>query len=246
MLVLQAHERHDRWSWMLNQPDQKRTFAALHRLGQLAGAEGITRAQLARIIPPAWRPWNAVLSQDLARFPLVMMVANAPAQRARPLTDEQALSLLRTRLTLPERYALGDDACVALDPVSPPPQARIVSVGRRVEIRKAAELEPGRYRRGEGPVSYVEYAFEPAAGARFVALPGLEADHDVVVSWHDGAGPWRSAQKVRLLRPRLSDLPAVIDLRRLIQWSGESVDAIRIGFTNPGVLEISGAPRLLR
>jgi hypothetical protein len=141
---------------------------------------------------------------------------------------------------------LGNNTCVNFHPVRLPPQARTVSVGRRAWIREAKEIQAGRFRCRDAQSSFLEYRFEPAAGARFVALPHLEADHDVVVSWHEGAGPWRPTQNVRLLGPRQGDLPAVIDLQRLINWSGEPVTGIRIGFTHPGLLAVGESPRLLR
>jgi hypothetical protein len=247
ILFVQYPERHNHWEWMLSQPDQTRTFAALHRLGDVARAEGITQAQLMRIIDPAWRAWNAAVLHDTpAAFPLVMMVVDAPQQVARPLTDTEARSRLRARLTPLERNMLGSGTCVLLYPTRLPPDARTVSVGRRVDVHEVAEFEAGRYRAASARSSYVEFEFDPAAGGRFVALPGLESDQDIVVCWHEGQGPWRPAQTVRLLRPRRSDEPAVIELERLIHFSGAPVRAIRIAFTHPGVLEISGAPRLVR
>jgi hypothetical protein len=149
-------------------------------------------------------------------------------------------------LTPLERNMLGNNACICLNPARLPADAQTVSVGRQVDVHGAAEVRAGRYRAANARSSYIEYEFDPAAEARFVALPGVESDHDVVVSWREGRGPWRPGRKVRLLRPRRSDEPAVIELERLINWSGAPVSAIRIGFTDPGMLEVSGTPRLVR
>ncbi len=122
---------------------------------------------------------------------------------------------------------------------------QILSIGRRSAVHAVREIGPGRYRGTYGP-SYVEFQFDSTAGARFLALPGLRTDQDVVVSWREGSEPWRPAKSVRWLRSGRSDLPVVIDLERLIHWSGKPVTGVRIAFTRPGELAVSESPRLLR
>jgi hypothetical protein len=245
-LIVQTGERKQK-DWMLNQPDQRGTLAVLYRVGEVARAEGITRAQLQRIVEPAWRAWNASLLHDRPwAFPLVMMIANVPEESAQVLTDADARSRLQARLTQRERNVLGSEACVSLNPARITPGTHIVSIGRRVQLCATQEIRPGRFRGDYATASYLEYEFDSGMQARYLALPGLEADQDVLVSWCESAGRWRPGQSVRWLRPHQTDEPAVIDFQRLIQWSGKPVARVRISFTRTGELALGGAPRLLR
>jgi hypothetical protein len=246
MLVVQYHEVSTRWHWMLHQPDQKATLAALHRVGIVAREEGITRSQLLRIVDPAYRPWNGSLVSDcLYAFPLVKLVADAPQQAMRPLSDDEARNLLRARLTRAERLALGSGACVSLNPVRPRPEVHTLAVARRVGIHEAREVKPGVYRSEPVPGN-IEYEFDPVPEARFLMLPGLKADQDVAIFWCEQGGRWRPGQNIRWLQSPRTEASAVVDLDRLIYRSGRPISRIAIHFTRPGELTLQGPPRLLR
>ena len=240
MLVVQHHEVNTCWNWMLHQPGQMATLAALRRVGCVAREEGITRDQLLRIIDPAYRPWNASLVGDcLYAFPLVKLVAEAPTQVARPLGDDVARSLLRNRLTREERMALASGACVSLNPARPGPHARTIAVARRVQINQAREIEPGHYVSDQGPGAIV-FEFDPTPGARFLMLPGLKADQDVVIAWSDRAGRWRPGQNVRWLHAPRPEAPAVVDLERLICLEKSPLTRVAVRLALPGD---AGPPR---
>jgi len=245
MLAIQ-HGEARRWHWMLGQPGQKKTLAVLHHLGKLARDEGITRAQLLRIIDPAYRSWNQSLLLDCpAAFPLMKLVVHAPGRVARPLTDQEARDRLKARLTETERLAIGAEACVSLNPAQLEPGARTLAVARRVAIDHARELEPGRYRSERLPAG-IRFEFDQVADARYLVLPGLSADQDVVVVWCDDEGRWRSGQSVRWLQSPPGGSPAVIDLERLIHLRQGPLPRIAIHFTRPGEIALAGPPRLLR
>jgi len=241
-MALQAGEA-SRWGWMLDQPDQRATLKALDHIGKLARADGISRAQLLRIFDPVYRSWNGSLLSDCPRaFHLMNLAAVAPESVERPLRDEIARARLLPRLTPVERIALGAGTCASLISAQPE-HVHTLSIGRQVAAHDVSELKPGIFKRDESP-GYIEFAFEPAPGARYLVLPGLAANEDVIVVLTDDTANWRSGQNVRWLKSPRTD--ATIDLKRLIHWSGDAPTRIRVKFTRPGEIALEGPPRLLR
>lgn len=245
-LGTQFDEQHH-WVWMLRQPDQKPTLAALHRVGELARAEGISRNQLTRIFDPVFRDWNGSVRLNPDYFHYMKLVPQAPLKVDRPLPDDQARARLLSRLTLPEQMVLAAGACVSMSTparAKPLPTETLV-IARRVKLNHVREVSPGHYRAKNWP-SYIEYEFELLQDARFLMLPGLAADQDLTISWCDDAGRWRTLQRVCWLEtPRPTAAP-VIDLHRLINWPSGSLGRIRVGFTHDGELALEQPPRLLR
>ncbi len=246
MLAVQFKEA-GYWDFYLLPQDQKTTLAALQHLGQLAREEGISRAQLVRIIDPVKRPWNESLLVDRpAAFPLVKLAVCAPEEVSHPLRDEEARDRLRARLSARERVALGADMCASLAPVLQRPGAQTVAVARRYDVHEAHEVKPGIYQSGN-QAGFIGFEFDPAPEARYLYLPGLTADQDVSVYWCDNERQWRPGQVVRWLKSPPPPGEAVIDLDRLIHLSVRPLSRIVIQFTSPGgVLALDGPPRLLR
>jgi hypothetical protein len=244
MLAIQ-HREVDSWSWLLNYSDQRATFAALDRVGRVAKEEGITRAQLIRIVAPALRPWNApLLTDDPALFSLMKLVA-APEHVARARTDGEARNLLLARLTHAERAALGAGACASLNSVQPGADARMVSVGRCFELQHIREDQPGRYRSNLVPGA-VKFAFDHTTQARFLVFPGLNTDQDLIIFLRDSRGRWRMGEPIRWLDSPRPDGPAVVDLEGIMNWSGEPVSEIAIQLTRTGEISLDAPPRMLR
>ena len=241
-MAVQSREA-SRWEWMLHQPDQHATLSALHHVGELAGAEGISRPQLMRIFDPVYRSWNGSLVKDCPRaFHLMNLAVQAPEHVERLIADDRARARLLNWLTLAERIALGAGTCAP--PIPAPVQlAHTLAIARQVATRDINVLGPGRYERGRLP-GFIEFEFEPAAGARYLFLPGLAADQDVIVVLTDDAAHWRGGQSVRWLKSPRTD--AAIDLARLIHWSGNAPARIRVRCAGPGEIALGGPPRLLR
>jgi hypothetical protein len=234
------------WRWMLVQPDQKQTLAALHRVGQLAREEGVTREQLTRVFDPVLRPWNDPLRINPPYFHFMKMVEQAPINVARPLGDDEARTRLMNRLTEPERIALTMGAVYTLSASSPAADAETLVVGRVVSIEHARQVEPGHYRSETWP-AYIEYEIDASPGARFLSLPGLSSKQDVRISWRDASGRWSSRQHVLWSAlPAASSPRSAIDLRRLDNWPVDGSGRIRVEFTTPGELTLRAPPRLLR
>ena len=161
MLLVQFKEA-SYWDFFLLQQDQKVTFRALDALGKVAREEGISYAQLVRIIDPVMRPWNeSILVDRPAAFPLVKLAAHAPLSVAQPIGDDVALARLRKRLTATECKALGAEMCASLNPGRPARGARTLAVGRRYDVNGACELSPGHYQ-NTGGAGYIGFEFEPA------------------------------------------------------------------------------------
>ena len=245
MFALHAQEA-AQWRWMLHASDQQATFEALHRVGVVARDEGISRGQLLRIFDPAYRPWNAsVRGNRPYAFHIMNLAIQAPERVVRLIPDAEARSLLTTRLTTAERICLGAGSCPSAKPPRSLPDLQTLAVARRTEVSKASEIQPGRFRLTEAP-SYIEYEFDPTTEAKFLSLPGLDADQDVVVAWQAASGEWRQCQSFRLFRSHLGDGDAVVELDRLINLPVRPLSRIRIYFTNQGELALDGPPRLLR
>ncbi|MGO9462970.1 MAG: acyltransferase family protein [Isosphaeraceae bacterium] len=234
------------WEWMLHQPDQKATLKALHRVGWLAREEGIPRSQLVRIFDPCFRSWNgSVLHDHPDTFHLMELAAVAPNSVEHPLPDPVARRKILAHLTRYERTVLGAGACVSFNPPRLSGVEETVAVARRVEMRYVDPIDRGRYH-GENGDSYIEFEFEAAPQARFLYLPGLQADQDILVLPCDEKGRWRSGLHVRWLQSPGCDAAAAIDIERPIHWPLTPISRIRMQFTRPGEIALSEPPRLVR
>jgi hypothetical protein len=230
----------------LRQPGQRETLAVLHHLGKVAREQGIPRSQLERIIAPVFRCWNQNLLVDRpAAFSLMNLVTLAPEQVAVPLDDDDALARLKSRLTERQRFGLGSECCSSLSPATLDPGARILAIARPEGMFHARELQPGRYRAEALPAG-LRFEFDPGPHARYLVLPGLAADQDVVIFWCDDAGRWRPVQSVRWLKPPQTSNAAIVDLDSLIHRPNYPLSGIAIQFTRPGEVQLAGFPRLLR
>jgi len=239
------HDEAAGWEWMLYQPDQKATMKVLHRVGKLAREEGIPRSQLARIFDPCFRTWNgSVLHDHPDTFHLMELATAAPDSVERPLPDPLARRQILAHLTQYERTVLGAGACVSLNPPRLRADAKTVAVARRVEMHNAGEIDRGRYH-VENADSYIEFEFDRAPQARFLCLPGLQADQDVLILRSDAEGRWRPGLNVRWLGSPRRDA-AAIDIERLIHWPLTPIARVRIQFTRPGEIALTEPPRLLR
>ena len=248
LLALAVNRYEDQhWAWMLWQPDQKPTLAALHRVGELARAEGVSRDQLTRAFDPVFRPWNGSVLLNPSYFHFMKLVEQAPVRVDRPLTDQEARARLLDRLTLREQLVLCAGACISMSKSGgPKPDAEALVVARRVKLQNARELTPGHYRVA-GWRAFIEFEFDSAPEARFLSLPGLAADEDLTISWSDESGRWRSLQHVCWLKTPSPVAPAVIDLHRLVNWPTGREGRIRVVFTSDqGELALQQPPRLLR
>ena len=212
--------------------------------GRAVRDNGISRLQLIRIFEPVWRPWNeSVLHDSPNAFHVMNLAVQMPENSERTVPDEEACALLVASLTPVERIALGAGTCASLAPVHPQTEAPTLAVARPVDLREVTEFKPGMYR-SKFDGAYIEFEFGSAADARYVLLPGLAADQDMIVLLSDKRGRWRGGQNVRWLKSPSAD--ASIDLQRLIHWSGRPLTGIRLQFTCPGELALKGAPCLLR
>lgn len=234
-------ERH--WSHMLRHPDQKSTLAALHETERIAREHGITRDQLERIIAPVVRPWNAILPEGYPGFPLVKLV-DAPARVEHPLSDEEARQQLQEGLRRNHQVALGSGACAFRG--RPPAEAsRPIVPGTLSKSERVTQQTSGIYTTGTVPGALI-YDFEPTADARFLILPGLKSDQQLIISYFDKLGRWRPAYFSRWMPPNPASDVDGIDLRSLSFLWGETITRIAIQFTNSGEIAMEGTPRLLR
>ena len=232
------------WNWMLTQPDQQVTLAAVHHVGDLARDAGISRSQLMRVFDPVHRPWNGSVKSDRPyAFHLMNLAVQAPMEIEPALPDDVARARLLAALDLTERIALGSGTCGFRTPEHMVPPAQTLAVGRRVGTRNVSEPEPGTFRPRNWP-AYLEYEFDSAPDARYLVFPGLAADQDVVISFGEPSGQWHQGQNARWLKASRAD--AAIDLERLIHRPRGPVSRIRLQFTRPGELALEGSPRLLR
>ncbi len=120
-----------------------------------------------------------------------------------------------------------------------------MAIARPEGMFQASEREPGHYR-AEGPSASVRFDFDPAPHARYLVLPGFDADQDVVICWCDDAGRWRSGQSIRWLKSKQPHDAAVVDLDSLIHEPDYPLSRIAIQFTGPGKVVLAGMPRLFR
>jgi hypothetical protein len=244
MFAMQHHEVETHWAPMLHHPDQKMTMSALHHLGKVAREVGISRTQLDRIITPAVRTWNSGLRTHRSEYFSFMRLIEVPETAVHPRSDADVRGLLRARLTAAERLALGSGACPYLRPAAPGPGARTVAVAKRIELHSMLESGAGRYR-SDGIPGSIKIEF-PRSEARYLELPGLAADQELVIFRCDPQGRWRPGPNFHWVQPRGHDSNAVVDLDGLIHWWGEPLTEIAIQLTRTGEVSLQGPPRLLR
>jgi hypothetical protein len=236
----------ENWQWMLLHPDQKPTLAALHRVGEVARDQGLSRDQLTKIFDPVFRPWNGCLLQNPYYFHFMKLVAQAPARVDLPLPDDEARARLLSCLTLQEQTVLLSGACVSMSTRDgPQPGARAVVIARRTKLKNVHELTVGKYQVAGWP-AFIEYEFDPTPESRFLSFPGLSADQDLNISWSDESGRWRLLRHVRWLKTPSPVSAPVIDLHRLVDWPTGRAARIRFEFTIPGELALQQPPSLLR
>jgi hypothetical protein len=234
---------HD-WLWMLGQPDQKATISALHRVGEVAREEGVTREQLTRIFDPVNRPWNSCLRLTPPYFHYMKMLERPPTSVPVHLSDEEARGRILARLSERERLVLMAGAVYTLSEPSPTPGADEFLTVRLVTAENAREIEPGRYCTVGWP-SYLECEAEIPTGARFLSIPGLSAKDVVKISWSDDHGHWRFLQHVFWVSRPAPNARAAIDLHRLVNWPTRDHARFRVEFTTKGEIALR-QPRLLR
>jgi len=121
----------------------------------------------------------------------------------------------------------------------------VVSIGRCLELQNIREDRPGRYRSNLVPGS-IKFAFDSASEPRFLVLPGLKADQDLIISLCDIKGRSREGRSIRWLHAPRADGPAVVELENIIHWWREPVSQITVQLTRPGEIALDAPPRLLR
>jgi hypothetical protein len=148
-------------------------------------------------------------------------------------------------LTRAERIALGAGACASLNPGRPGADAVTLAIARRIELNEIRQDQPGRYRSDRVPGS-LKCTFDPTTGARFLELPGLRADQELMIFWCDAAGSWRPGHSFRWLTSPPPAGPPVVDLESMIHWPDEPITQMVIHLTREGEIALEAPPRLLR
>ena len=228
---------------MLVSPDQIPTLKALHHVGELAKNDGITRDQLKHLISPVVRNW--LFGRP---FEISALINQAPQTVLAPMPDAEALNHLMTHLSLEEQLSIQIGACVSLNPPEPDANAHYVATSSLVKIQGLSEISPGHYQRQEWP-AFLEYTLDTTSNCRFLALSNLASDHNLQISWTTEPGKWSPGQKICWIgskNPENSDAPALIDLRRLVNWPASPVTRIRITFTHNRQIARILEPQLLR
>ena len=101
------------WSWMMDQPDQYRTLAALDRLRQSAQQEGINQSDLLKIFPPVRRGWNAsVLELRPDAFPLVRLIGDRTRLDQNQIQIDSESELLSKKYRLLQKMSNDDWLCL--------------------------------------------------------------------------------------------------------------------------------------
>jgi hypothetical protein len=121
----------------------------------------------------------------------------------------------------------------------------VLSIGKCLELKNIREDRPGRYRSTLAPGS-IKFAFDPANEPRFLVLPGLQADQDLIIFLCDIKGRSLEGRSIRWLHAPRADGPAVVELENIINWWNEPVRQITVQLTRTGEIALGGPPRLLR
>ena len=144
LVAVQHHEIEFYYGHMLGHMDQKATMSALHRVGEVAREEGITRPQLDRIVTPAVRTWNrGVLEWNRDGFSLMRLV-EVPERSDHPRTDDEGAQRAACTFAASRANGSGDWLVLAfLRPGHPDANARTVAIARQVRLTQIRESGPG-------------------------------------------------------------------------------------------------------
>lgn len=219
-------------------PDQRRTLAAIDRLGAVCARARITRGQaLAALdqVETAWAPAGRNVLDLLA-----------PGVQVPGLPDALVKPTLLASLTAGERQSLcgGMDATPYLRPADGPGSA--LAVGRRVALYRVREAGGNRYVSAGWP-SFVEYELI-GPGAADAGTLGLTGSDPVDVWWRGDGERWSETRSVRLRPkpdPACPDRGWLLPLDRLPHWGPSDARRVRLLYRAPGPIAVS-APRLLR
>jgi hypothetical protein len=235
-------------------PEQRRTLAALERLGTLCRERNVARQECVAALDPVWSYWFQPEFNGLSMLPAPTEVSGWP--------DPQLRQTLLAQLTPADCKALwgGMDVSPYLRPLEDlaGDLPDCVAVGRLVETdhSRCTQRPLGKGMREyirTGRPAYLEFELTPPESSkrdgpgapRFLCLPCGPSSRPVEIWWTSGSEPWSPSRSVRLgTRPRPSPREWVIPLDRVPQWDPNDASRIRIGI-NAGPIAL-GAPRLLR
>jgi hypothetical protein len=235
-------------------PEQRRTLAALERLGVICRARNVARQQCIAALEPVWTHWFQPEYNGLWMVPAPTQVSGRP--------DLQVQQILLEQLTATERKALwgGMDISRYLssteDLVGASPDC--VAVGRLVETDHAhcGQLPLGMGMRQytmTGWPAYLEFELTPpesSKGAgpsspRFLCLPCGPSPEPLEIWWAKRGERWSSARCVRFRPdPKQSPREWAFPLDRIPHWDPTDAGRIRIRFVAAPIA--IGEPRLLR
>lgn len=123
--------------------------------------------------------------------------------------------------------------------------AETLAVARQVELSHIHESGAGCYQSDQYNGS-ITFEFPLAQEARYLELPGLETDQELVILRRDEQGLWRPRDNLRWAKAQGTGKAVVIDLDSLIHWRGEPITQIAIQLTRPGEISLQAPPRLIR
>jgi hypothetical protein len=258
LLAVQLGRFEDRVRQTYRIPEQRRTLAALERLGSLCRAGNVSQAQCVAALAPVWARWFQIEFNGLWMVPAPIKVSG-PAR-----SDTQVHQLLLKQLSMTERQALwggldvsrylkstedlagADSNCMAV--------GRLVETDHTYSVRLPYGMGMRRYTMTGWP-AYVDFELTPpessnqadtGAGApRFLCLPCGPSPEPLELWWAHGGADWSPLRCVRF-RPDARESPRewALPLDQIPHWDPADAGRIRIRFV-AGPVAI-GEPRLLR
>ena len=232
-------------------PNQHQTLAALEHVGDIALAQGITRAQAIAAIEPI-RPHWMPLDQETAQVANVARLLRVGAESSR-VPDAEVRGRLLAALGPEDREGLFGEMDVGpylVSPAGPLQSAEVLAEAVPSGVMGVRATGSDGVYETRGWPSYLEYTFNgPAdliASARLLSVPAMDEDDAIEVWWAADGEKWSEGRSVRW-RFGNSD-PGhewAVPLERLPHWHGRHSQKLRLMFKYPGMVA-AGPPKLLK
>lgn len=240
------------WSWMMEQPDQRRTLAALNKLHQISQKSGVSSKQLLSVFPPVRRGWNAsVLELRPDVFPLVRLVGTreeiieqSPYLNSNSGEIQNIVKLLQNQLSADEWGWLCEGRLLNLSSLQQG-LTMLPLEAREVQIEKAEKVGPEKWQIKDWG-GFVEFELRLENANQFLVFQNVNADGPVIFQWSVDQKTWPDYFSAWLETKPADNLPLVENITfstKDLMMHGESTLLpvkihIRVRPIKPGTLTI--------
>ena len=203
------------WSWMMDQPDQRRTLAALDKLRQISEKTGITSAELLAVFKPVRRGWNAsVLELRPDAFPLVRLIGSRKNTNSITLKtnlnsseNHDLIKQLQKILSDDEWGWLCEGRLLNLSSLKPGPLSQPLKAAE-MKLEKAEKIDEKKWNIKDWG-GFVEFEITLENKSQILAFQKVVTDGPVIFQWSIDQTTWPDYCNAWLETKSAENLPVV-------------------------------------